>query len=81
MDEAPPPSDHVLRPHHITLLTILMMAFKDLEIKKFPAAYSLHIYRVLLNEISEVRSLEPLSWTHSTFIPTHRLRNRCSMKN
>jgi len=55
MDEAPPPSDHVLRPHHITLLTILMMAFKDLEIKKFPPAYSLHIYRVLLNEISEVR--------------------------
>jgi len=59
MDEAPPPSDHVLRPHHITLLTILMMAFKDLEIKKFPAAYSLHIYRVLLNEISEVRF-----WNH-----------------
>lgn len=54
MDEAPPPSDHVLRPHHITLLTILMMAFKDLEIKKFPAPYSLHIHRVLLNEISEV---------------------------
>ncbi|KAF8959053.1 hypothetical protein BDZ97DRAFT_1839603 [Flammula alnicola] len=34
MDEPPPPADHILRPHHIALLTILMMAFKDLEIKK-----------------------------------------------
>ncbi|KAF8163271.1 hypothetical protein B0H34DRAFT_694755 [Crassisporium funariophilum] len=54
MDDAPPPTDHVLRPHHITLLTILMMAFKDLEIKKFPAAFALHIHRILLNEVSEI---------------------------
>jgi hypothetical protein len=54
MDDAPPPTDHVLRPHHITLLSILMMAFKDLEIKKFPTPFALHIHRVLLSEIAEV---------------------------
>ncbi|KAF8188420.1 hypothetical protein BJ912DRAFT_1107716 [Pholiota molesta] len=56
MDEPPPPPpvDHVLRPHHIALLSILMMAFKDHEVKKFPTPFALHIYRVLLNEIAEV---------------------------
>ena len=55
MDDAPPPTDHVLRPHHVALLSILMVAFKELEIKKFPSPFALHIYRVLLNEIAEVR--------------------------
>ncbi|KDR81577.1 hypothetical protein GALMADRAFT_263859 [Galerina marginata CBS 339.88] len=54
MEEVPPPADHVIQPHHIAVLTILMMAFKDLEIKKFPPAYALHLHRVLLNEVSEV---------------------------
>jgi len=53
-EDIPPPADHVIRPHHIAVLTILMMAFKDLDIKNFPREYSLHIQRVLLNEISEV---------------------------
>ncbi|KAF9480133.1 hypothetical protein BDN70DRAFT_912885 [Pholiota conissans] len=54
MEDPPPPADHVLRPHHIALLSILMTAFKDHEVKKFPAPFALHIYRVLLNEISEI---------------------------
>ena len=55
MEQLPPPIDHVLRPHHIALLSIIMMAFKDLEIKKFPATFALHIHRVLMNEVAEVR--------------------------
>ena len=55
MDDAPPPTDHVLRPHHIALLCILVVAFKELEIKKFTFPFALHIHRVLLNEIAEVR--------------------------
>lgn len=54
MDDAPPPTDHVLRPHHIALLSILMMAFKDLEIKSFPSQFALHIHQTLLTEIAEV---------------------------
>jgi len=54
MDDGPPPTDHVLRPHHITLLIILSTAFKDLVIQKLPKPFALHIHRVLLNEVSEV---------------------------
>ncbi|PPR03777.1 hypothetical protein CVT24_007495 [Panaeolus cyanescens] len=54
MEEESPSNDHVIRPHHISILSILMVAFKDLEIKKFPNDYALHIYRVLLSEIAQV---------------------------
>ncbi|EDR14280.1 uncharacterized protein LACBIDRAFT_305954 [Laccaria bicolor S238N-H82] len=59
MDDAPPPTDHVLRPHHIVLLSIIMLAYKDLEIKKLPAPFALHLHRVLLNEIAEVAHPKP----------------------
>ncbi|KAH9484303.1 hypothetical protein JR316_0003784 [Psilocybe cubensis] len=52
--EAPPPADHVIRPHHIGLLTVLMVAFRNSSIKDFPSPFALHLLRVLLNEISEV---------------------------
>ena len=54
MDEGPPIADHVLRPHHITLLIILSAVFKDLAIQKLPKPFALHIHRVLLNEVAEV---------------------------
>jgi anaphase-promoting complex subunit 5 len=54
MDEGPPSADHVLRPHHITLLIILSTVFKDLAIQKLPKPFALHIHRVLLNEVAEV---------------------------
>ncbi|KAG5727682.1 hypothetical protein E4T56_gene12240, partial [Termitomyces sp. T112] len=54
MDDAPPPTDHVLRPHHVDLLIILVFAFKEPDCKDIPPAFLLHLYRTLLNEISEV---------------------------
>ncbi|KXN82084.1 hypothetical protein AN958_03242 [Leucoagaricus sp. SymC.cos] len=54
MDDVPPPTEHVVRPHHIGLLSILSLAFKDGDYKDFPASFTLHLYRCLLNEISEV---------------------------
>jgi anaphase-promoting complex subunit 5 len=54
MDEAPPPTEHIVRPHHIGLLSILSLAFKDGGFKEFPSPFTLHLYRCLLNEISEV---------------------------
>ncbi|KAG5643475.1 hypothetical protein DXG03_000863 [Asterophora parasitica] len=53
MDDAPPPTEHVLRPHHVGLLTILMLAFKEPESKTIPPPFLLHLYRILLHEISE----------------------------
>ncbi|KAF8077980.1 hypothetical protein FPV67DRAFT_1463707 [Lyophyllum atratum] len=54
MDDAPPPTEHVLRPHHVSLLTILMITFKEPDNRKIPPSFLLHLFRILLNEISEV---------------------------
>jgi len=70
MDDAPPPTDHVLRPHHITLLSVLMMAFKDLEIKRFPSQFALHIHQTLLTEIAEVCPI--VTAQYSVFTKTGR---------
>ncbi|KAJ7156003.1 hypothetical protein C8R43DRAFT_998757 [Mycena crocata] len=48
-----PPTDHVLQPHHVGILTIFILAFKEFE-AKLPPTFLLHIYRVLLNEVVEV---------------------------
>ena len=54
MDDAPPPTLHTLKPHHIDLLVVLLLLFKEYE-TKLPSTFILHVYRVLLNEVSEVR--------------------------
>lgn len=54
MDDAPPPTAHVLRPHHVGLLTIFMLIFKEPDAMKIPSDFLLHLYRVLLTEVSEV---------------------------
>lgn len=48
------PTVHILRPHHITLLAVILLALKEIESKNLAPAFSLHIYRVLLNEVIEV---------------------------
>ncbi|CAK5277710.1 unnamed protein product [Mycena citricolor] len=48
-----PPTEHVLRAHHVGLLTLFSLTFKEFE-GKLPPAFLLHIYRLLLNEVSEV---------------------------
>ncbi|KAJ7774662.1 hypothetical protein DFH07DRAFT_800430 [Mycena maculata] len=56
MADAPtmdPPTDHILRPHHVGLLTLFILTFKEYE-GKLPPTFLLHIYRVLLNEVVEV---------------------------
>lgn len=56
MEEAPPPTNHILRPHHIDLLAIFLLLFKEFD-TKLPSPFTLHAYRVLLNEVSEARLL------------------------
>lgn len=51
-----PPTNHVLRPHHISLLVIFMIAFKDMkemDQKLLSPAFLLHMYRMLLSETAE----------------------------
>ena len=55
MDDAAPPTHHTLKPHHIDLLAVLLLLFKEYE-SRLPSTFILHVYRVLLNEVSEVRS-------------------------
>jgi hypothetical protein len=54
-EETLPPTHHILRPHHIFLLAVFLITFKDFESKDLPPLFVLHIYRFLLNEVSEVR--------------------------
>jgi hypothetical protein len=53
-EEILPPTHHVLRPHHVFLLTVFLITFKEFESKDLPPTFVLHIYRFLLNEVSEV---------------------------
>lgn len=53
MDDLPPPTVHTLRPHHISLLAVFLLLFKEYE-ASLPLPFTLHVYRVLLNQVSEV---------------------------
>ncbi len=45
---------HILRPHHVVLLTLFMLVFREYDSKSLPQPFLLHIYRLLMNEVSEV---------------------------
>ncbi|KAJ3971131.1 hypothetical protein EV361DRAFT_912638 [Lentinula raphanica] len=48
------PTDHQLQPHHIALLAIISLTFKDIRTKRFDPLFLLYVQRMLLDEISEV---------------------------
>ncbi|EIN07406.1 hypothetical protein PUNSTDRAFT_105115 [Punctularia strigosozonata HHB-11173 SS5] len=50
----PPPQKHVLRPHEMLLLVVILCTFKEFEGKGLPPAFVLHLYRFLTREVSEV---------------------------
>ncbi|KAH9934779.1 uncharacterized protein B0H18DRAFT_978208 [Fomitopsis serialis] len=57
---ANPPIKHILRPHHINLLVIVVLAFQTFDHAPdgpLPAPFMLHLYRILIRELSEV--MEP----------------------
>ncbi|THH12641.1 hypothetical protein EW146_g7506 [Bondarzewia mesenterica] len=53
-EQEPPPTAHTLRPHHVSLLTIIMMVFKHWPRSHFTATFLLHVYRVLMHEVAEI---------------------------
>ena len=66
---ANPPAKHILRPHHVNLLSIIVLAFGTFEGTPdgpLPAPFLLHLYRILIRELSEVRLLLHLMCIRST---------------
>ena len=51
-----PLNTHVLRPHHVIICALLILAFKGLgtEPKAYPATFLLDLIRLLLSETGEV---------------------------
>jgi len=51
----PPPSlEFFVRPHHVALLAILVLAFKDIDARHYYPIFLLQLHRMLLEEVSEV---------------------------
>lgn len=61
----PPPVHHVLRPHHIDLIAIFLLVFKEFHGNLSPD-FLLFIYRFLLFEVSEVGVFPARFQTHLT---------------
>lgn len=51
----PPPTTHTLKPHHLQILKIFSTVFHQFAEKKLPSEFLLHMYRILLEEVAEVR--------------------------
>lgn len=59
----PPPINHVLRPHHLGLLAVILLAYRRNAHPSPP--YMLHIQRVLIEEIAEVCASYALRDAHA----------------
>ncbi|KAI0082698.1 hypothetical protein K474DRAFT_1702690 [Panus rudis PR-1116 ss-1] len=51
----PPPTNHVLMPHHLQLMKLLGLVFHEYKEADLPKSFQLHLYRLLLVEIMEVK--------------------------
>ena len=56
MEDETPLTAHILRPHHVGLLAIFLLVFKEFRTqnREFPPDFMTHLYRVLLEEVCEV---------------------------
>lgn len=50
-----PPTPNTLRPHHISLLMVIMLLYRHYPRKGFHPSFLIHVHRVLLEEVVEVR--------------------------
>ncbi|KAH7889727.1 hypothetical protein F5I97DRAFT_579233 [Phlebopus sp. FC_14] len=61
----PPPVHHILRPHHIDLIAIFLLVFKEFH-DNLPPQFLLFVYRFLLFEVSEAvqpKTHQQILWT------------------
>ncbi|KAF8258613.1 hypothetical protein EI94DRAFT_1621071 [Lactarius quietus] len=49
-----PPTAHTLRPHHISLLMVIMLLYRHYPRKRFQPSFLIQVHRVLLEEIVEL---------------------------
>ncbi|KAJ8083776.1 hypothetical protein PM082_002542 [Marasmius tenuissimus] len=59
MESPQPPSNFVLRPHHVALCALFVFAYKDVDPKRYTPAFQLYLHRLLLDEVSEVTKPKP----------------------
>ncbi|KAF5368466.1 hypothetical protein D9758_002314 [Tetrapyrgos nigripes] len=52
----PPSLDYLIRPHHIALLAIFLIVFKDFDSKQYHPCFMLQLYRMLLDEVAESKT-------------------------
>jgi anaphase-promoting complex subunit 5 len=52
-----PPTPNTLRPHHISLLMVIMLLYRHYPRKRFHPSFLIQVHRVLLEEVVEVRLL------------------------
>lgn len=50
-----PPTPNTLRPHHISLLMVIMLLYRHYPRKRFHPSFLIQVHRVLLEEVVEVR--------------------------
>ncbi|KZS99299.1 hypothetical protein SISNIDRAFT_448191 [Sistotremastrum niveocremeum HHB9708] len=50
----PPASPHVLKPHHVVLLCLMLYTFTDSKTSAYPPDVQLHCMRLLIDEVSEM---------------------------
>ncbi|KAA1469483.1 hypothetical protein DENSPDRAFT_835114 [Dentipellis sp. KUC8613] len=55
----PPPTAHTLRPHHISLLMIIMLVYKHYPRKLFHPVFLMDVYQMILHEVVEVNPPTP----------------------
>jgi anaphase-promoting complex subunit 5 len=53
----PPPTAHTLRPHHISILMVIMLLYRHYPRKRFHPSFLIRVHRILLQEIVEVGHL------------------------
>ena len=49
-----PPTPNTLRPHHISLLMVIMLLYRHYPRKRFHPSFLIQVHRVLLEEVVEV---------------------------
>jgi hypothetical protein len=50
-----PPTPNTLRPHHISLLMVIMLLYRHYPRKRFHPSFLMRVHKVLLEEVVEVR--------------------------
>ena len=57
MEMDAPPVNFILRPHHLNILAMITLLFKQFDRLRFHPAFLIRVHEIILQEISEVHIL------------------------